>query len=50
MTTSAPTSGLDINLTTDFAGVGGSAKYVRVSPDIAYYFRSNMYSASRPGY
>ena len=33
----APTSGLEINLTTDFAGLGGSAKYIRVSPEIAYY-------------
>jgi outer membrane protein insertion porin family len=33
----APTSGLEVNLTTDFAGLGGSAKYIRVSPDIAYY-------------
>jgi len=32
-----PTSGLLINLTTDLAGLGGSAKYVRLSPDIAYY-------------
>jgi outer membrane protein insertion porin family len=33
----APTSGLRIDLTTDFAGFGGTAKYVRISPDIAYY-------------
>jgi outer membrane protein insertion porin family len=33
-----PTSGLKMDLTTDFAGLGGTAKYVRVSPDIAYYF------------
>ncbi len=33
----APTSGLEINLTTDFAGLGGTAKYIRLSPDIAYY-------------
>lgn len=33
----APTSGLNINLTVDFAGLGGSAKFIRVSPDIAYY-------------
>jgi outer membrane protein insertion porin family len=33
----APTSGLNVNLTTDFAGLGGSAKYIRLSPDIAYY-------------
>jgi len=32
-----PTSGLLINLTTDLAGLGGDAKYFRVSPDIAYY-------------
>ncbi len=32
-----PTSGLLMDLTTDFAGLGGSAKYVRLSPDIAYY-------------
>ncbi len=33
----APTSGLDIDLTTDFAGLGGSARYARFSPDITYY-------------
>ena len=33
----SPTSGLNINLTTDYAGVGGSARYVRVTPDVAYY-------------
>ncbi|MBB5372328.1 outer membrane protein assembly factor BamA [Acidocella aromatica] len=32
-----PTSGLLLRLTTDFAGAGGSAKYVRFSPDVAYY-------------
>ena len=32
-----PTSGLLLDLTTDFAGLGGSARYVRLSPDIAYY-------------
>lgn len=32
-----PTSGLLINLTTDLAGLGGTAKYIRLSPDIAYY-------------
>ena len=37
MTQIAPTSGLNINLTTDFAGVGGFARYFRVSPDISYY-------------
>jgi outer membrane protein insertion porin family len=33
----APTSGFNFGITTDFAGAGGSAKYVRVSPSIAYY-------------
>ncbi|HUW80633.1 MAG TPA: outer membrane protein assembly factor BamA, partial [Acidocella sp.] len=33
----SPTSGLNLNLTTDFAGLGGSAKYVRISPDASYY-------------
>lgn len=33
----APTSGLLVNLTTDFAGAGGGAKYVRLSPDVSYY-------------
>lgn len=33
----APTSGLQIDLTTDFAGLGGTAKYLRISPDISYY-------------
>jgi len=32
-----PTSGLLLDLTTDFAGLGGTAKFVRLSPDIAYY-------------
>lgn len=32
-----PTSGLQVDLTTDFAGLGGSAKYVRLSPDATYY-------------
>ena len=32
-----PTSGLMADLTTDFAGVGGNAKYIRISPDISYY-------------
>ncbi|WP_298284091.1 outer membrane protein assembly factor, partial [Acidocella sp.] len=32
-----PTSGLLLDLTTDFAGLGGSARYVRLSPDISYY-------------
>ncbi len=33
----APTSGLTFSLTTDFAGLGGTAKYVRISPSVAYY-------------
>ncbi|HQU01126.1 MAG TPA: outer membrane protein assembly factor BamA, partial [Acetobacteraceae bacterium] len=33
----APTSGTLISLTTDFAGLGGSAKYLRVSANAAYY-------------
>ncbi len=33
----SPTSGLEIDLTTDFAGLGGTSKYVRVSPDASYY-------------
>jgi outer membrane protein insertion porin family len=33
----SPTSGLNVDLTTDFAGLGGTAKYVRLSPDVAYY-------------
>jgi outer membrane protein insertion porin family len=33
----SPTSGLNVDLTTDFAGVGGTAKYVRLSPDASYY-------------
>ncbi len=32
-----PHSGLLLDLTTDFAGLGGSAKYIRLSPDISYY-------------
>ena len=32
-----PTKGLLLDLTTDFAGLGGSAKYVRLSPDATYY-------------
>jgi outer membrane protein insertion porin family len=32
-----PTSGLDFGITTDFAGLGGTAKYIRISPSIAYY-------------
>jgi outer membrane protein insertion porin family len=33
----SPTSGLNLGVTTDFAGAGGTAKYVRVSPSIDYY-------------
>ncbi len=33
----APTSGLNLSITTDFAGVGGTAKYARVSPNASYY-------------
>ena len=33
----APTSGVNIDLTTDFAGLGGTARFVRLSPDISYY-------------
>jgi outer membrane protein insertion porin family len=33
----SPTSGLIVDLTVDFAGLGGDAKYVRVSPDASYY-------------
>ncbi|MGE4482165.1 outer membrane protein assembly factor BamA [Acidocella sp.] len=32
-----PTSGLMVNLTTDLAGLGGDAKYLRISPDVSYY-------------
>jgi outer membrane protein insertion porin family len=32
-----PTSGLLVDLTTDFAGAGGTAKYIRLSPDASYY-------------
>ncbi len=32
-----PTAGPLADLTVDFAGLGGTAKYVRVSPDFAYY-------------
>ncbi len=32
-----PTKGLLADLTVDFAGAGGTAKYVRISPDITYY-------------
>ncbi len=33
----SPTSGLLVDLTTDFAGAGGTAKFVRISPDVTYY-------------
>ncbi len=33
----SPTSGLLVDLTTDFAGAGGTAKYIRLSPDVSYY-------------
>ena len=33
----SPTSGLLVDLTVDFAGIGGDAKYVRFSPDFSYY-------------
>ncbi len=33
----SPTSGLEVDLTTDFAGAGGTSKYIRLSPDAAYY-------------
>jgi outer membrane protein insertion porin family len=33
----SPTSGLLVDLTTDFAGAGGTAKYIRLSPDASYY-------------
>jgi outer membrane protein insertion porin family len=33
----APTSGLLLDLTTDYAGLGGTAKFARLSPDITYY-------------
>jgi outer membrane protein insertion porin family len=33
----SPTSGLLVDLTVDFAGIGGDAKYVRLSPDFSYY-------------
>jgi outer membrane protein insertion porin family len=32
-----PTSGPLVDLTTDYAGVGGTAYYIRLSPDAAYY-------------
>lgn len=33
----SPHSGLLVDLTTDLAGLGGDAKYFRISPDISYY-------------
>ncbi len=33
----SPTSGADASFTTDFAGLGGTAKYIRLSPAAAYY-------------
>ncbi len=33
----SPTSGLEVDLTTDFAGAGGTSKYIRLSPDVEYY-------------
>ncbi len=33
----APTTGTVVSLTTDFAGLGGSAKYVRLTPSVSYY-------------
>ena len=42
-----PTSGLLLNLTTDFAGLGGSAKYVRLSPDASYYIPLERLFGSR---
>jgi outer membrane protein insertion porin family len=33
----SPTSGPVVTLTTDFAGLGGTAKYVRFTPQISYY-------------
>jgi outer membrane protein insertion porin family len=33
----APTSGPLVDLTTDFAGLGGTTYYVRLSPDASYY-------------
>ncbi len=33
----SPTTGLLVDGTVDFAGLGGTAKYVRLSPDISYY-------------
>ncbi len=32
-----PHSGLLMDLSTDFAGLGGGAKYIRISPDVSYY-------------
>jgi outer membrane protein insertion porin family len=33
----SPTSGPVVTLTTDFAGLGGTAKYFRFTPSVAYY-------------
>ncbi len=33
----SPTSGLLVDMTTDFAGAGGTAKFIRLSPDATYY-------------
>ncbi|OYV37206.1 MAG: outer membrane protein assembly factor BamA [Rhodospirillales bacterium 20-64-7] len=33
----SPTSGALVTLTTDFAGLGGTAKYIRLTPNISYY-------------
>jgi outer membrane protein insertion porin family len=33
----SPTSGLYASLTTDFAGLGGDARYVRITPSASYY-------------
>jgi outer membrane protein insertion porin family len=43
----APTSGLEFDFTTDFAGLGGSAKYIRLSPDISYYIPLERYFGSK---
>ncbi|MBU6448360.1 MAG: outer membrane protein assembly factor BamA [Rhodospirillales bacterium] len=32
-----PHSGLLMDFTTDLAGLGGNAKYIRISPDVSYY-------------
>jgi outer membrane protein insertion porin family len=43
----SPTSGLDVDLTTDFAGAGGTSKYVRISPDAAYYVPLERFFGSK---